>query len=112
MADRKTTLARRLRREANLPERAAWEALRKLRAHGFPLRRQHPVGPYVVDFAIARARLVIEIDGGVHRWRVDEDAARQAAIEALGWRFLRVTAQEAFDGDLLWRRVGELIGLE
>ncbi|WP_375206766.1 endonuclease domain-containing protein [Hyphococcus sp.] len=58
--------ARHLRQTANLPEQRAWSALRTLRKHGFPVRRQHPIGPYVVDFAIVRERLVIEIDGGVH----------------------------------------------
>jgi hypothetical protein len=58
--------ARRLRSMTNAQEQLAWDALRKLRPLGFPVRRQHPSGGYFVDFAIVIARLVIEIDGSVH----------------------------------------------
>ena len=106
--------ARRFRREANYPERIAWETLRKLRAHGFAVRRQHPVGPYVVDFAITKAQLVIEIDGGIHR--LDEvvlrDEIRAQEIRQMGWRVLRVDAQHAIHPDHLWRVVVRAIGME
>ena len=101
----KTGQARKLRRTANRPEQQAWATLRKLRAQGFPVRRQHPIGPYVADFAVVAERLVIEIDGGIHRLREREDERRQAAIEAMGWRVLRFGAQEALSADHLLARV-------
>ncbi|WP_082385202.1 endonuclease domain-containing protein [Brevundimonas sp. AAP58] len=55
------------------------------------------VGPYVVDFACVRLRLVIEIDGGVHG-RDDvvlRGALRQTEIEALGWTVVRFTNDTA-----------------
>ena len=58
--------ARRLRQSANAPEDVAWQALRELRKYGYAVRRQHPIGPYIVDFAIQKAMLAIEIDGGIH----------------------------------------------
>ena len=105
--------ARHLRREANAPEQVAWEALRGLRAVGFPARRQHPIGGYVVDFAVVKARLVIEIDGSVHgseQARAD-DATRQAEIERLGWRVLRLDAQDAMSRDHVFAVVSEALGL-
>lgn len=99
--------ARSLRRRANLPEQTAWRALRDLRDHGWPVRRQHPVGGIIVDFAIVRARLAIEIDGAIHE-RDDvaaRDAARDAALAAAGWRVLRVPARTALSGDALLARV-------
>ena len=111
---KKAALARRLRRSSNLPEQAAWDVLRTLRADGFPVRRQHPVGRFVVDFAIVRARLVIEIDGGVHA-RADvaaRDAERQAALEAMGWRVMRVNRDDALNTDVLLARVREVLGLK
>ena len=107
------THARRLRQSANAPEIAAWKCLRRLRQYDFPVRRQHPIGPYIVDFAIERAKLVIEIDGGIHRLPdvAARDAEREAELEVLGWRVMRISAEEAFHSDLLWARVSELLGL-
>ena len=106
-------LARRLRQQANAPEAAAWVALRTLRASGVVVRRQHPIGDYVVDFAIVRRKIVIEIDGGVHR--MDDvamrDAERQAAIEALGWRVIRIKASAALNADFLLAFLQRELGL-
>jgi very-short-patch-repair endonuclease len=58
--------ARSLRRTLSLPEAMLWVRLRG-RASGSPaFRRQHPIGPYVLDFYCAKARLAIEIDGLRH----------------------------------------------
>jgi very-short-patch-repair endonuclease len=38
-----------------------------MRAQGQPVfRRQHPIGPYVLDFYCAKARLAVELDGVSH----------------------------------------------
>lgn len=97
----KINRARRLRQDANAPEQRAWMALRALRRHGWPVRRQHPVGPYFADFAIVSARLVIEIDGAVHRLRTQRDAVRDQVLRALGWRVLRLSAADAMSPDRL-----------
>jgi very-short-patch-repair endonuclease len=50
----------------SVPEARLWNRLR-WRAPGKPVfRRQHPMGPYVLDFYCAKARLAIEIDGASH----------------------------------------------
>lgn len=105
--------ARRLRQESNLPEQQAWKVLRTLRQHGFPVRRQHPIGPFVADFAITRARMIIEIDGGVHRLDevADRDKRRDVYFEREGWRVLRFSATEALNEDYLFGRVTEALGL-
>ncbi|WP_366852839.1 DUF559 domain-containing protein [Phenylobacterium sp.] len=55
---------RQLRRRMSLPEVILWTALRG-REPGRPVfRRQHPIGPYVLDFYCAKARLCVEVDGG------------------------------------------------
>lgn len=93
--------ARKLRQVANKPEQAAWEALRGFRKHGFPVRRQHPIRGYTVDFAIQRARLVIEVDGASH-----EGEAAQAR-----WEVMRVPAELALDGEGLFRLVAVRLGV-
>lgn len=65
------TLARKLRKNLTASEAALWRALRGKRLDGLRFRRQHPIGPYIVDFYCASCRLAVEVDGGVHD---DEDA--------------------------------------
>jgi very-short-patch-repair endonuclease len=57
--------ARKLRRKMTLPEVILWHWLRQ-RPDGLKFRRQHPTGPYVLDFFYSDARLAIEVDGEAH----------------------------------------------
>ncbi len=83
-----TQIARRLRRNATDAERILWWALRDLpTAHRF--RRQHPIGPYIADFACPARKLAIELDGGQHALREHKDAARTSEIERHGYRVIR-----------------------
>ena len=85
------TRARELRREMTVPERMLWAHLRRRPDIGGRFRRQHPVGPYVVDFACLGKSLAIEIDGRSHEGHRQEDASRQRHIEQAGFRVLRFT---------------------
>lgn len=71
-----------------------WSALRGRRL-GAHFRRQHPIDAFIVDFCSISHRLVVEIDGSIHRdaEHARRDAARQRALEALGWRVLRLDAE-------------------
>jgi very-short-patch-repair endonuclease len=74
-------------------ERHLWQALRG-DALGVTFRRQHPIPPYVADFACLALRIVVEVDGGDHGGR--EDASRDAAMREDGWRVLRYWNNEVF----------------
>jgi very-short-patch-repair endonuclease len=89
-------LSRRLRREMTPPEVLLWVRLRPLRAQGVRFRRQHPVGPYVLDFYCAESRLAVEVDGFAHLTedRPLRDAKRDGWLEAQGVRVMRVAAAE------------------
>ena len=84
---------RALRREATLAERHRWTILRAGRLGGLKVRRQHAIGPHVVDFYWAAARLAIGLDGSVYGdpARADADARRERALLARGVRTLRST---------------------
>lgn len=90
-----TALPRRLRRESTPAERRLWGHLRDRRL-GVRFRRQHPIGPYVADFACVEARLVVEVDGGVHAARDEHDLIRTRALQTAGWRVLRATNDAVF----------------
>ncbi len=58
---------------------------------GEGLRRQHPFGPYILDFYCARARLVVEVDGGQHleTETASQDWERTRYLGRNGLRVLR-----------------------
>ncbi len=63
---RKTCRARVLRRETTSWERKLWVCLLSAQVEGVSFRRQHPIGPYVLDFYASSVSLAIEVDGGQH----------------------------------------------
>jgi very-short-patch-repair endonuclease len=54
-----------------------------------PFRRQHAIGPYIVDFYAPRKKLIIELDGSQHLEQVEYDADRTAFLNERGYRVLR-----------------------
>jgi very-short-patch-repair endonuclease len=94
-----SSIARTLRKNSTDAEQRLWSRLRGRQLDGCRFRRQAPLGPYVADFVCFAARLVIEIDGGQHSWRANEDAARTSWFEPNGFRVLRFWNNEVL-GDL------------
>ena len=87
----RVAFSRGLRKSQTNAERALWASLRNRQLEGARFRRQHPIGPYIVDFVDLEAKLVVELDGGQHNEdRVTEkDEARTAWLESEGYRVLR-----------------------
>lgn len=81
--------ARSLRREMTFAEQRMWNALRSKQINHLRFRRQHPIGPYIADFACISAKLIIEIDGGQHQEQAAYDERRTAFLQQQGWRVLR-----------------------
>ena len=91
----KKAMARRLRKKLTPAEALMWWRLRR-DFDGWRFRRQHPVGPYIADFACIEAKLVIEVDGATHGTPEERayDERRTQFIEAGDWRVLRFTNDE------------------
>ena len=87
--------ARTLRKEMSLPEALLWRELRQ-RPSGLKFRRQHPIGPYVIDFACMSSRLAIEIDGEAHErgGRPYRDDLRDEWLARQEIRVLRIAARD------------------
>jgi len=73
------------------PEVMLWQRLR-LRPGGVKFRRQHPVGVYVADFYAPEAKLIVEVDGVAHDFRVERDGVRDAWLSGQGFVVVRVAA--------------------
>ena len=80
--------ARRLRQEMTEAERRLWSVLRGRQLGGWKFRRQHPLGPYVLDFACFERHVAVEADGGQHAGS-EHDQRRTLWLEGQGWRLLR-----------------------
>lgn len=88
------TRAKAFRRDMTPPEARLWNALRAGRLHGYKFRRQHPIGPYILDFYCAEAKLAVEVDGAVHDLpeRVAHDRRRTAWLAERGVKVIRLRA--------------------
>src|SRR5688500_12587057 len=92
--------ARHLRTAGSTSGQLLWHLLRDRRLSGTKFRRQHPIGPYVVDFACLSKQLVVEVDGPQHQQveQVEFDSKRDAYLRYLGYRVLRISTHD------LWHR--------
>ena len=86
--------ARLIRKKPMQSEALLWSALRGRRLQGRKFRRQHPIGPFIVDFYCGQEGLVVEVKGPIHRRLRAADIERQKLLEAAGLRVLRVTSAE------------------
>src|SRR5690349_2774015 len=90
---------RRLRRALTPAEAALWSILRGSALQGRKFRRQHSVGPYVVDFYCAGERVVVELDGAAHdsRQQAMRDEQRTVYLKSKGLRVIRIENREVFE---------------
>ena len=71
-----------------------WMEIRGRRL-GYKFRRQHIIGPFIVDFACLERSLVVEVDGSQHTRRTD--LWRQEFLEARGFRVIRFWSRHVLD---------------
>jgi len=108
----RTINARCRRKEKTKSEGLLWSVLRAKQLCGLKFRREHPVGPFIVDFACVSQKLVIEVDGGYHDEKVEADRVRQALLEQEGWRVIRFTDREVEeDAEAVARAIAKHIGV-
>jgi len=86
-----TRIARNLRQRESWGERLMWAWLRDRRFTGYKFRRQHPLGPYILDFFCNGAKLDVEVDGFQHGSPEKQvnDVTRDAFLENRGIKVLR-----------------------
>lgn len=81
--------ARNLRKNMTDAEHEIWFRLRDRRLKGAKFRRQYSIGPYVVDFVCVEQLLVVEIDGGQHGERHEQDEKRTQFLMNRGYKVVR-----------------------
>ena len=83
-------MAQSLRREGTIHENRLWYEF--LRNYPVRFQRQKAIGNYIADFYCAKARLVIELDGGGHYTaeQAEKDAFRTKTLESMNLTVLRI----------------------
>ncbi len=92
--DRQTENARALRKNMTKEERRLWYDY--LRSYPLRFMRQRPIDCYIADFYCAKAKLVVELDGGQH-FAADVlryDAQRDQVLATYGIDVLRIPNNE------------------
>ncbi|WP_096358830.1 endonuclease domain-containing protein [Variibacter gotjawalensis] len=86
-----TAHGRVLRRAPSEAEKRVWKLVRRQQLDGLGFRRQHAVGPYVLDFYCPSLQIALEIDGGQHAAPhcVEYDSRRTAWLGARGIEVIR-----------------------
>ncbi len=99
---KQTKNARTLRSNMTEGEKKLWYHLRNKQFYGFRFRRQHLIGPYIVDFACLKEKLIIELDGGQHA-EDSKDVYRMSYLESQGF-----TVQRFWNNDVMENPEGVL----
>ncbi len=84
-----TERARKLRATQISAESLLWQRLRGRKLGGLKFRRQHPIEPFIVDFACIEKRLIVELDGEHHDHIYERDQSRQQQLEDACWQVVR-----------------------
>jgi len=88
-----------MRRPLTPPEARLWTQIKGGGAEGLKFRRQHPIGPYILDFYCHAARLAVEVDGAGHDdpAQIAHDERRTLWLASQGVEVLRVRSTDVRD---------------
>ncbi|MDD2730801.1 MAG: endonuclease domain-containing protein [Candidatus Portnoybacteria bacterium] len=81
-----------LRQKQTKAELLLWQRIRNKQL-GYKFRRQHGIGPYVVDFYCPKAKAIVEIDGDIHFYEqnIKADKQREEYLKSQGLIVKRYT---------------------
>ena len=101
-----STIAKKLCRELRVnqteSEKILWGRIRNRQLLGKKFLRQHPIffdltskeTFYIADFYCHELKLVIEIDGEIHKFRRKNDSERDRALNHLGMNVIRIASEK------------------
>ncbi|MDF1612889.1 MAG: DUF559 domain-containing protein [Stygiobacter sp.] len=98
-------VCRELRKNSTKAERIFWEAVRSRKFYGKKFYRQYPIfhdvtgkeSFFVADFFCFEEKLIVELDGKYHQYRITEDKIRTEILNSLGLRVVRLRNEEIIE---------------
>jgi len=87
-----------MRNQMTPAETQLWKIVKNRQFHGKKFRRQHGIGPFVVDFYCSEDKLIVELDGEAHSGLQNReyDGKRQEKLQEMGYTVLRFENQQIF----------------
>ena len=116
-----TLLARRLRKNQTASEDLLWRVLKGRNLEGYKFLRQHPVfyridkgwrDYYIADFYCRQLKLIIELDGLIHRSQKEYDNERDEKLKAKGLKIIRITNDELSDINSVISLIRQIIKMQ
>ena len=107
------SFARKMRKEPTPAEEYFWQKVRGRQFKGLKFNRQfivphrnatEKVDYFIVDFRCSSLKLVVEVDGGIHKTQKQRDDNRDAILNDLGYQVLRFGNKEVLED---WETVAE-----
>lgn len=88
--------AKALRNNMTNSELTLWEKLKGKQMLGLRFRPQHPIDIFIADFYCHPLKLVIEVDGGIHKSKdqTEYDIGREAELVNWDIKVIRFTNEE------------------
>ncbi len=98
-------VCRELRKNSTTAEKMFWEAVRNKSFIGKKFYRQYPLfyditgreSFFVADFYCHEEKLVVELDGKIHQYRLGKDTKRTEILNYLGVKVLRFNNDEVIN---------------
>jgi very-short-patch-repair endonuclease/serine phosphatase RsbU (regulator of sigma subunit) len=101
--------AEEMRRKPTEAEAILWKYL-KANQTGYHFRRQHIIDRFIVDFVCLKRGLVVEVDGEIHGFTVEEDSLRTEILKLRGYKVIRFKNQEVIaDSEKVVNKIKEEI---
>ncbi len=85
--------AEELKSKPTIAESILWTYL-KTNQTGYHFRRQHIIDRFIVDFVCLKKRLVVEVDGEIHNFQLEEDELRTCILNQKGFKVIRFKNEE------------------
>lgn len=87
-----------LRKSLNRAEAILWNCLKKGQL-GKKFRRQHSIGPFIIDFYCPACKFGIELDGGTHDNEQSQthDSIRTEFLKTKGIKIIRFLNEEVYN---------------
>ncbi|MCL4548733.1 MAG: endonuclease domain-containing protein [Bacteroidetes bacterium] len=110
--------ARKLRKESTTAEKIFWELVRDRRFSDKKFLRQHPLfydiqgreSFFIADFYCHERKLVVELDGPIHKYKLAHDKFRDEILNSLGLHILRFKNVEVENSlEIIKRKLSESI---
>lgn len=92
--DSLTWAARKNRKSETEAEEKLWNEVLRRKQTGYKFVRQKPIDRFIADFYCSELSLVIEVDGGSHKNKLERDESRDDFLKVCGIRTIRFTNEE------------------